>query len=327
MFLAIKKIYTWKTWLKENKEKLTSKNGASAAEVYGDLINEQDANFKGTAMHGLARSCRSFKIEEMERIVSNMPKDQLLAQDIDGDLPAHSAINSLADGDMVALFVQGDDEKKILSTENKRHKTPIELAFDKRDDGAIEVLFEICVKHKILPELTGYQLCSETESSTLLHAAFERDDAKYWPKFLIVVVESFQKYEDPKNFKENLTRAIQVLDQDNCTPFYYLMNCMNPNHEKESKESRLSAFKKVIIILTNNEIDLSTIHTDSKKRTMLHEAKRKNYEECSDILIKHGHSEEVEDDNKIKPYQRDHRIDFQQHKTQSGQPRECTEGP
>lgn len=102
------------------------------------------------------------------------------------------------------------------------------------------------------------------------------------------------------------------------------MNCMNPKHD--NYEFHLSGFKKVIVLLENNEIDLSEICTDSKERTMLHEARRKNDKECSKILIEHGHRENVKDCKGITPEQRDHRIDTFEPKIRSG-PTECTEDP
>ncbi len=282
----------------------------------------RDSQFNGTAMHGLARSCTSFTTEQMERIVSGMPKKQLLQSDFDGDLPIHSAINSLADGKMVALFVQGDQnqQKEILEKPNGRDQTPIQLAFDKRDYSAVEELYTLCVEKEILPHLTGFTMQKGSNSTTLLHNAFDRDDQKVWPQFLNFVITAISAKKAP----DAVFRAIQVFDRYNCTPFHYLMNCMNPKHTE--KKSHLEAFEEVLTLLEDNTIDLNKILTDSKGRTMLHEAKRKNYEECSDFLIKHGHLE-VEDIKGVKPSQRDHNIKAFIHQEQSsinGVPIHCT---
>ncbi len=312
----------WEDWLTENKEKLCSPD-VSASKVYGrELIEMCDSQFNGTAMHGLARSCTSFTTVQMERIVSGMPKEQLLQSDFDGDLPIHSAINSLADGKMVALFVQGDQnqQKEILEKPNGRDQTPIQLAFDKRDYSAVEVLYKLCVEKEILPHLTGFTMQKSSNSTTLLHNAFDRDDQELWLLFLNVVITAISAKKAP----DAVFNAIQVLDRHNCTPFHYLMNCMNPKHYE--KKSHLSAFTRVIALLENNGIGLSRILTDSKERTMLHEAKRKNYEECSYILTEHGHLE-VEDIKGVKPSHRDHNIKAFFHQEQSsinGVPIQCT---
>ncbi len=271
----------------------------SAQEVYGDFLYKKDTPFDGNATHGLARSCPSFtQFADIEKIVSEMPKELLIEKDCDGDLPVHSAVNSMAKRKMIALFVQGDaeQEKTILSTKNYQGKTPIELAFDKRHNSAIELLYNLCVKHNILQNLTGFEQ-SRTKCTTILHTVFDRDDTSYWSKFLSVVINAC------KRVAQDILPTITVLDQRNCTPFYYMMNCMHPKHHY-----KLADFKKVLRLLKYNGIDVNFVFTDSMKRTMLHEARRNHHNACSNILFRYGHKSDVEDINGIKPSQRDHHI-------------------
>ena len=288
----------WEKWLEDNAYKMC-KGNLSAEKVYGEFLYKRDTLFNGTATHGLARSCPSFidQFEDIKKIVSKMPKEQLTEKDADGDLPVHSAVNSMAKQKMIALFVQGDSEKEktILSTKNNQGKTPIELAFDKRHNSAIKLLYNLCVKHKILPGLTGFE--QSRNASTILHAVFDRDDMSYWSRFLSVVINAC------KRAARDILSTITVLDERNCTPFYYLMNCMHPNHHY-----KLAAFEKVLMLLSDNEIDVNSVFTDSKKRTMLHEAKRKRHNKCSEMLSRYGHKDDIEDIDGIKPSQRDHHI-------------------
>ncbi|XP_064407131.1 uncharacterized protein LOC135351978 isoform X3 [Halichondria panicea] len=289
----------WKKWLEDNAHKMC-KGNLSAKEVYGELLHKRDRLFNGTATHGLARSCgpcSSFtQFEDMKKIVSEMPKEQLIDKDDDGDLPVHSALNSMAKQNMIALFVQGDSEEKtILSTKNHQGKTPIELAVDNLHNSAIELLYNLCVKHNILPGLTGFE--QSGSASTILHTVFCRDDTLYWSNFLSVVINAC------KRAARDILPTITVLDERNCTPFYYLMNCMNPNHHY-----KLAGFEKVLVLLRDNEIDVNAVVIDSKKRTMLHAARRKHHDKCSEMLSRYGHKDDIEDIDKIKPFQRDHHI-------------------
>ncbi len=123
------------------------KGNLSAQEVYGELLHKRDTLFKGNATHGLARSFPSFtQFEDINKIVSEMLKEQLAEKDADGDLPVHSAVNSMAKQEIIALFVEGDSELQttILCTKNHKEKTPIELAVDKRHNSAIELLYNLC---------------------------------------------------------------------------------------------------------------------------------------------------------------------------------------
>ncbi len=240
--------------------------------MFGDLLHKRDTTFNGNAMHGLARSSPSFTFKELEKIVDHMPKKQLAEGDADNDLPVHSAINSMADADMISLFVQGtfDERKKILESKNDEDKTPIEVAFDKRQKEVIIKLFDLCVEHDVLPDLTG--IGAKEGSSTLLHIAF---DENIWPWFLKTVIDTCQKY------KLEALPAIQVMDSDGYSPFEYLMNNCFPSTDKDAK---VEEFKTVVGILQKEEIDINLVHTNSKRATMLHEAYRKNDLRCLEIL-------------------------------------------
>ena len=226
-----------------------------------------------------------------------MPKNQLTEKDADGDLPIHSAVNSMAKQEIIALFVEGDSELQttILCTKNHKGKTPIELAVDIRHNSAIELLYNLCVTHSILPSLTGFE--QSGSASTILHTVFDGDDTSYWSKFLSVVINAC------KRAARDILPTITVLDEHNCTPFYYLMNCMHPNHHY-----KLAGFEKVLVLLRDNEIDVNVVVVDSKKRTMLHAARRKHHDKCSEMLSRYGHKDDIEDIDGIKPFQRDHHI-------------------
>ncbi len=263
--------------------------------MYGTYLEICDEQFKGTAMHGLARSSISFSVEEMGKIVAQMPKEQLIEADADDDLPVHSAIKSLADQHMIALFVEGDSKQKetILCWKNNKDKTPIEVAFEKRHEEAIAMLFELCVQHGVLSNLTGIRSCMR--SSTLLHTAFKEDK----PWFFNIVVKICQK------FGEDVLSTIQVFDDNDNTPFQYLMNCIQP------EDQELKEFENVIGILVNDQgININDVCINSNRRTMLHEATRKNHRTLCDILLRYHH-EHGKDNNEIAPFQRDHHVDLE----------------
>ena len=285
----------WKKWLEDNAHKMC-KGNLSAQKVYGELLHKRDTLFDGTATHGLARSCPSFtQFEDIKKIVSEMPKYQLTEEDADGDLPVHSAINSKAKQEVIALFVEGDSELQttILCTKNHQGKTPIKLAVDIRHNSAIELLYNLCVTHNILPSLTGFE--QSGSASTILHTGFDGGDTSYWSEFLNVVINAC------KRAARDILPTITVFDERNCTPFHYLMNCMQRDHRY-----KLAGFQSVLELLRENKIDINSVFTDSKKRTMLHEARRTNHDSCSEMLFRYGHKDNVEDIDGIKPFQRDH---------------------
>ncbi len=136
-------------------------------------------------MHGLARSSTSFTFENMKKMISKMPPKQLVKTDKDEDLPVHSAIQSGigVDQNKIGLFVQGSSQqiKKILCAKNGKGKTPIELAFETQHRAAVKLLFNLCVQHGVLSNLTGINFNLRNRSDTLLHIAFRES---MWPSLL-----------------------------------------------------------------------------------------------------------------------------------------------
>lgn len=287
----------WESWLEKNFEKLRNPTLELQSEKF---IDKYDTKFYGTVTHGLARSCISISREDLRNILSKMPEEHLNVPDVDEDLPIHSAIQSKSR--TIDLFVRGDEVKKILCARNKNGKTPIELAFDHRHREAIEFLFNKCVDHQVLTDLTGIG-CRKGPSDTLLHKAFDRDDMTTWPWFLEIVVEACKKA------NQKILPVLQIPNKRyGYTPFKYLMNCMHP--KDPSSQAKLKYFEKVLVILNSNDIDLQSVYTDpSSKRTMLHAAKRKHYEECSKMLENYNH-QDVADEKGIRASQRDHHIQY-----------------
>ncbi len=79
------------------------------------------------------------------------------------------------------------------------------------------------------------------------------------------------------------------------------MNCI-PDDPNE-----LDTFRAVLDLLTQNGVDINKIYTDSKERTMLHEA---NNTHAVSLLVEYNHKD-VPDKQGIKPSQRDHHIHVQ----------------
>ncbi len=264
---------------------------------YRDAINKRDKKFRGTATHGLARSSTSFTFENMKKMISKMPPKQLVKTDKDKDLPVHSAIQSgtSVDQNKIGLFVQGSSQqiKKILSAKNINGKTPIELAFETQHRGAVKLLFNLCVQHGVLSNLTGINFNMLDRSNTLLHIAFREYK---WPWFLDIVIDTC------KQIGHDIIPAIQVLDKKDYTPFHYLMNCI-PDDSNE-----LDTFREVLDLLTQNGVDINKIYTDSNERTMLHEAQRRRKKHAVVLLVEKYNHGDVPDKQGIKPSQRDHHI-------------------
>ncbi len=264
---------------------------------YRDSIDKVDEQFRGTATHGLARSSTSFSFESMKKIISKMPSGQLVEKDKDKDLPVHSAIQSGSgvDQNKIGLFIQGDSQqiKAILCAQNGKRKTPIELAFEKRHRAAVKLLFNLCVQHNVLSNLTGFNM--RNQSNTLLHIACREG---MWPWFLKIVINTC------KQVQHDIIPAIQVLDEEDCTPFHYLINCIpdNPNE--------LDTFRAVLDLLKQNGVDINKIYTDSNERTMLHEPQRSNNTHAVSLLVEEYNHEDVPDKQGTKPSQRDHRINI-----------------
>ncbi len=301
----------WTEWLTKNGPHLLDDN---ALDVYGaELIDERDTEFNGTATHGIARSCTSFKYEELNKILSEMPPEQLVATDHDKDLPVHSAIQSWVDQNKISFFIRGDSQqiKTILCAKNNKRKTPIELAFESRHRGTIKLLMNLCVQHDVLSNLTGIKFDNHNDrSNTLLHIAFKEDMS--W--FLKIVIDAC------KQIHQDIIPAIQVLDKEDCTPFQYLMNCIQPYDP-----SMLPMFKTVLDILKQNKIDINNIFTDSNNRTMLHEVQRKRHSEAINLLENCGHKD-TPDGRGIKPSQRAHHIKNFGKKARSRRPSEVNIG-
>ena len=284
----------WETWLEENYDDLVADNPLNVR--YRDAINKRDEQFRGTATHGLARSSTSFIFESMQKMISKMPLKQLVETNKNKDLPVHSAIQSgfRVDKKKISLFVQGDDQqiKKILRAKNGKGKTPIELAFETHHRTAVELLFNLCVQHDVLSNLTGINFNLRNRSNTLLHIACREG---MWPWFLDIVIDAC------KQVQHDILPAMQVLDKEDYTPFHYLMNCITD----DSKE--LHTFRTMLDLLKQNGVDINKIYTDSNKRTMLHEAQRSNNTHAVSLLVEYNHKD-VPDKQGIKPSQRDHHI-------------------
>ncbi len=296
----------WTEWLTENFSHLLNDNPLN---VYGELIDERDREFNGTATHGIARSCTSFKYEEMKKILSEMPPKQLVAIDDDNDLPVHSAIHSWVDQNKISLFIRGNSQqiKTILCARNSKRKTPIELAFKNRHRGAIKLLMNLCVQHDVISNLTGIKFDQGNRSNTLLHIAFKED---MWPWFLDIVIDAC------KQVHQDIIPAVQVLNKEEYTPFHYLMNCIQPDDPNV-----LPMLKIVLDTLKHNKVDINNIFTDSNNRTMLHEVQRKRHLEAVNLLEDSGHKD-VPDKRGIKPSQRVHHIRNFSKKVRSRQPSE-----
>ncbi|XP_064392626.1 uncharacterized protein LOC135340238 isoform X2 [Halichondria panicea] len=290
--MSTKQGLKWEPWLAEHFQDLVEDNPLNVG--YLDSIDKVDEQFQGTATHGLARSSTSFTFEDMKKIISKMPPKQLVKTDKDGDLPVHSAILSgtKVDKKKIGLFVQGDPQqiKKILRAKNNKGKTPIELAFETQHSTAVELLFNLCVQHDVLSHLTGINFNMLDRSNTLLHIASK------WSWFLDIVIDAC------KQFHHDIIPAIQVLDEKDYTPFYYLMNCI-PNDP-----NKLSTFRAVLDLLKQNEVDINTIYTDSNERTMLHEAQRRNNTHAVSLLVEWYNHKDVPDKQGVKPSQRNHHI-------------------
>ncbi len=282
----------WETWLKENYDDLVADEPP-----YRDAINKRDKKFGGTATHGLARSSTSFPFEIMKKMISKMPPEQLVEKDKDKDLPVHSAIESgtRVDQNKIGLFVQGNPQqiKKILCAKNGRGKTPIKLAFETYHRTAVKLLFDLCVQHGVLSNLTGIKFNMRNRSNTLLHFAFKESK---WPWFLDIVIDAC------KQVQHDIIPAMQVLDKEDCTPFHYLINCIPDDSEE------LHMLRTVLDLLGKNEVNINKIYTDSNRRTMLHVAKRRNSTHAVSLLVKYNHKD-VPDKQGTTPSQRVHHID------------------
>ncbi len=264
---------------------------------YRDSIDKVDEQFGGTPTHGLARSSTSFPFEIMKKMISKMPPEQLVKTDKDGDLPVHSAIQSgiRVDQNKIGLFVKGNSQQisYILCAKNSKKKTPIELAFETQHRTAVKLLFDLCVQHDVLSNLTGINF--NMQSKTLLHVAFRENK---WSWFLVMIIDACEQVH------HDILPAIQVLDEEDYTPFHYLMNCI-PDDPNE-----LDTFRAMLDLLTQNGVDINKIYTDSKERTMLHEAQRSNNTHAVSLLVEYNHKD-VPDKQGIKPSQRDHHIHVQ----------------
>ncbi len=284
----------WETWLKENYDDLVADKPLNVG--YRDSIDKRDKKFRGTATHGLARSSTSFTFENMKKMISKMPPKQLVKTDKDEDLPVHSAIQSgiRVDQNKIGLFVQGDSQqiKKILRAKNGKGKTPIELAFEMQHRAAVKLLFNLCVQHNVLSNLTGINFNLRNRSNTLLHIACREG---MWSWFLDIVIDAC------KQVGHDILPAMQVLDKEDYTPFHYLMNCIPYDFNE------LDTFRAVLDLLKQNGVDINKIYTDSNRRTMLHEAQRRNNTHAVSLLVEYNHKD-VPDKQGIKPSQRDHHI-------------------
>ena len=283
----------WETWLKENYDDLVADDNPPNVR-FRDAIDKRDKQFRGTATHGLARSSTSFTSESMEKMISKMPPNQLVKMDKDQDLPVHSAIQSGIEVDQkkISIFVQGDFQKikKILRARNGKGKTPIELALETHHRTAVKLLFNLCVQHGVLSNLTGINFNMRNRSNTLLHIAFRESK---WSWFLDIVIDACEQVQ------HDIIPALQVLDKEDYTPFHYLMNCITD----DSKE--LHTFRTMLDLLKQNGVDINKIYTDSNKRTMLHEAQCSNNTHAVSLLVEYNHNV-VPDKQGIKPSQRDH---------------------
>ncbi|XP_064406849.1 uncharacterized protein LOC135351705 isoform X2 [Halichondria panicea] len=286
----------WETWLKENYDDLVDDNPLNVRYTYQDSIDKLDKKFRGTATHGLARSSTSFTFENMKKIISKMPPEQLVKTDKDEDLPVHSAIQSgiRVDQNKIGLFVKGDSQQisYILRAKNGKGKTPIELAFEMQHRAAVKLLFNLCVQHNVLSNLTGINFNLGDRSNTLLHIACREG---MWSWFLDIVIGACN---------HDILPAIQVLDEEDHTPFHYLMNCI-PDDSNE-----LDTFRAVLDLLKQNEVDINKIYTDKNRRTMLHKAQRSNSTHAVSLLVEYNHKD-VPDKQGTKPSQRVHHIEFE----------------
>ncbi len=288
----------WERWLEKHFQSLLDDDPLNVG--YLDSIDKLDEQFQGTATHGLARSSTSFSFKQMKKIISKMPPEQLVKTDKDEDLPVHSAIQSgtNVDQNMISLFVSGNSQqiKTILCAKNNKRKTPIELAFKTQHRPAVKLLFNLCVQHNVLSNLTGINFVTlDQRNTTLLHIACKESK---WPWFLKIVIGAC------KQVHHDIIPAMQILDEEDCTPFHYLMNYVpyDPNE--------LDTFRAVLDLLKQNEIDINKIYTDLNERTMLHEAQRKHNTHAVSLLVEYNHKD-VPDKQGIKPSQRDHHIHVQ----------------
>ncbi|XP_064406840.1 uncharacterized protein LOC135351695 isoform X2 [Halichondria panicea] len=288
----------WETWLKENYDDLVDDNPLNVRYTYQDSIDKLDKKFRGTATHGLARSSTSFTFERMQKMISKMPPEQLVKTDKDEDLPVHSAIQSgiRVNQNKIGLFVKGDSQQisYILRAKNGNGKTPIELAFEMQHRAAVKLLFNLCVQHNVLSNLTGIKFNLGDRSNTLLHIACREG---MWSWFLDIVIDAC------KQVQHDILPAMQVLDKEDHTPFHYLMNCI-PYDRNE-----LDTFRVVLDLMEKNGVDINKIYTDSNERTMLHKAQRSNNTHAVSLLV-HGYKHrDFPDTQGIKPSQRDHHIE------------------
>ncbi len=107
--------------------------------------------------------------------------------------------------------------------------------------AAVKLLFNLCVQHNALSNLTGINFKLGNRSNTLLHIACREG---MWSWFLDIVIGAC---------KHDILSALQILDEEDYTPFHYLMNC-TPYDRNE-----LDTFRAVLDLLEKNGVDINKI--------------------------------------------------------------------
>lgn len=246
---------------------------------HNNIIDVCDEKFKWTVSHGFAASSTKERLLEkfLTSLESMRKQCQLLQRDADGDIPLQSAIRSRASKNFLEHLLTKfpDLTKDMLVSTNFKKRTPLLTAFEMRHWEAVEIILNLCISHKILPELTGVGALDpsrENKYATLLNEASKRGDIEYFNIFFQVC--KMQNIDIPS--------AISVPDRDGVTAWHYAVQL---DHEKLEK----------ILSLLPKDVDLNTLYVDAEsKSTMLHEAARSNSQQHEIILRKFGAKEVVD---------------------------------
>ena len=269
-----------------------------------EIIDEFDDKFDWTLSHGFAASSTSKEcVPALKRFldfIESMGKQrQLLTKDKDGDIPLQSAVRSKAHPDIIRLLLTRFPQltKDMLEKVNAMGENPLMSAFEIRHWGAVMVILELCITHRVLSKQTGVGQLSEGDHfTTLLDEASKRGDVEYFDIFFGVCKK--------EGANVDISTAISVPNKHGVTAWYHVIQLSRKK------------LKKVLSVLKKNNIDLNTLYVRSNsKSTMLHEAARKNSKECEKLLKEYG-ALEKKDSNGLLPD--DRRRVFSGHQSLTG---------
>ena len=229
-------------------------------------------------------------LEECRLVLEVLKERKLIGvcagKDRDGDTTLNTAVKTGDENRLKVLLDQLPPTllNKILETPNKQCKTPLQLAFDRRNWPVLQTILELCVKNRLCSQLTG--IGENLTANTLLHQAMDKGECHFLGIYLDTTSEN----------PDCGVPGLLVCDETGQTPWSYLMN--HCNHQ---------FLEDTLRVLNRHKVDVNELITDKNSRsTMLHLAYRKNCLSCINLLENAGAKPEKKDKRGFRADQRNH---------------------